>query len=179
VDVNGQVCVHSTVASDVVIDLQGWFGPTNPAFSATDPYRIVDTRIGRGAPQQRVQPNSPLNVPIHGISVPVNGQNVAVPANAVAAIINVVATEPLAAGHLTVWGCDGGPPVASNLNYVAGATVANGVISPIGPDGSICIYTHSASHMVVDIAGWLVDGYVAVTPERFVDTRYAIGPAPT
>ena len=100
VDVNGQVCVHSKVASDVVIDLQGWFGPTNPAFSASDPYRIVDTRIGRGAPQQRVQPNSPLNVPIHGISVPVNGQNVAVPANAVAAIINVVATEPLAAGHL-------------------------------------------------------------------------------
>ncbi|MDG0975040.1 SpoIID/LytB domain-containing protein, partial [Ilumatobacter sp.] len=34
VDVNGQVCVHSKVASDVVIDLQGWFGPTNPAFSA-------------------------------------------------------------------------------------------------------------------------------------------------
>jgi hypothetical protein len=179
VDVNGQVCVHSKVASDVVIDLQGWFGPTNPAFSATDPYRIVDTRIGRGAPPQRVQRNSPLNLPIHGISVPVNGRNVAVPADAVAAIINVVATEPLAAGHLTVWGCDGGPPVASNLNYVAGATVANGVIAPIGPDGSICIYTHSASHMVVDIAGWLVDGYVAVTPERFVDTRYAIGLAPT
>lgn len=179
VDVNGQVCVHSTVASDVIIDLQGWFGPTNPAFSATDPYRIVDTRIGRGAPQQRVQPNSPLNVPIHGIAVPVNGQNVAVPADAVAAIINVVATGPQAAGYFTVWGCDGGPPVASNLNYVAGATVANGVIAPVGPDGSICIYTHSASHMVVDIAGWLVDGFVAVMPERFVDTRYAIGPVPT
>ena len=28
VDDNGQVCVHSMVDSDVVVDLQGWFGPT-------------------------------------------------------------------------------------------------------------------------------------------------------
>jgi len=90
-----------------------------------------------------------------------------------------VATEQTSSGFFTVWGCEGERPNTSNLNYVAGKNVANGVIAPVGPDGSICVYTHSASHMVVDIAGWLVDGYVAVTPERFVDTRYAIGPAPT
>ena len=179
VDDNGQVCVHSMVDSDVVVDLQGWFGPTDPAFFASDPYRIVDTRIGRGATRQKVQPNAPLKVPISGATVPVSGKNVVVPTNAVAAVVNVVATEQTSSGFFTVWGCEGERPNTSNLNYVAGKNVANGVIAPVGPDGSICVYTHSASHMVVDIAGWLVDGYVAVTPERFVDTRYAIGPAPT
>ncbi len=179
VDDNGQVCVYSLVDSDVIVDLQGWFGATNPTFAASDPYRIVDTRIGRGAPQQKVQQNAPLEIPIHGITVPVSGNDVVVPANAVAAVVNVVSTQSTGGGYFTVWGCDGDPPNASNLNYLTGADAANGVIAPIGPDGSICIFTHSASHMVVDISGWLADGFVGATPNRFVDTRYAIGPAPT
>ncbi len=179
VDDNGQVCVYSEVDADIVIDLQGWFGPTDPAFSASDPYRLVDTRIGRGAPQQRVAESAPLEVPIRGITVPVNGRNVTVPDGAVAAVINVVATEPVGDGYFTVWGCDGASPLTSSLNYGPRATVANGVIAPVGADGSICIYTKASSHVVVDIAGWVTDGFVAVTPSRFVDTRYAIGPAPT
>ncbi len=165
--------------ADIVIDLQGWFGPTDPAFSASDPYRLVDTRIGRGAPQQRVVESARSRCRSVASRFPSTAAMSSSRCGAVAAVINVVATEPLADGYFTVWGCDGARRLASSLNYGQGATVANGVIAPVGPDGSICIYTHSASHMVVDIAGWLVDGYVAVTPERFVDTRYAIGPAPT
>jgi hypothetical protein len=179
VDDNGQICVYSHVDAHIVIDLLGWFGPTDPAFSASDPYRLVDTRIGRGAPQQRVVESAPLKLPIRGITVPVDGDNAVVPGSAVAAVINVVATEPIGDGYFTVWGCDGASPLASSLNYGSGATVANGVIAPIGSDGSICIFTSTPSHVVVDIAGWVADGYVAVTPERFVDTRYATGPAPT
>ncbi len=179
VDANGQVCIYSRVDSNVIVDLQGWFGPTNPAFTASDPYRIVDTRIGRGAPQQLVQQNAPLEIPIHGITVPVGGNDVIVPANAVAAVVNVVATGTTGGGYFTVWGCEGDPPNASNLNVIPGVDVANGVIASIGPGGSICIYTHASSHMVVDISGWIVDGFVGATPSRFVDTRYSVGPAPT
>jgi hypothetical protein len=178
VDENGQVCVYSLRESNIIVDLQGWFGPTNPAFVATDPYRIVDTRKGRGAPQQIVRENTPLEVPIRGITVPVGGDDVTVPTNAVAAVVNVVSTQAAGAGYATVWGCDGAPPKASNLNFIPGVDVANGVIAPIGANGSICIYSRTPSHIVVDITGWLVGGFVGATPKRFVDTRYAIGPAP-
>ena len=178
VDENGQVCVYSRRDSHVIVDLQGWFGPTNPAFAATDPHRIVDTRVGRGAPQQIVRENTPLRVPIHGITVPVRGDDVIVPANAVAAVVNVVSTQAEGGGYVTVWSCDGVRPRASNLNFIPGIDVANGVIAPIGSDGSICIYSRTPSHIVVDITGWLVEGFVGATPNRLVDTRYGIGPAP-
>lgn len=178
VDENGQVCIYSRQDANVVVDLQGWFGPTDPSFVATDPARIVDTRYGVGAPKQRVAAQQRIEIPIRGITLPKLGTDVTVPQSAVAAVVNVVATEPVAGGYLTTWGCDDEPPYTATLNYAPNGTVANGVIAPIGPDGSICIYTLASSHVVVDISGWLEDGFVAATPDRFVDTRYSIGPAP-
>jgi hypothetical protein len=54
------------------------------------------------------------------------------------------------------------------------------VTATIGPSGSICVYTHSDTHVVVDVTGWFNAGvtYNAVVPDRMVDTRYGIGPAP-
>ncbi len=178
VDDTGKLCVHAESPTDVVIDLQGWFGPNNPVFAATDPNRIVDTRIGLGAARQRVSPAAPIRIPVRGISLAANGSTVQVPASATAAVVNVIAVAPIGPGHLTVWSCDGAAPVASNLNYRAGEVIANGVIAPIGSDGSICVSTFAAADIVVDVNGWLADGFVAVTPDRFVDTRIAVGPAP-
>jgi len=178
VDVNGQVCVYSHVPSDIIVDVQGWFGPTDPVFTATDPNRIVDTRKGLGAPRQQVTPSEPLVVPVRGASLSAAGADVRVPASAQAAIVNVIAVDTTGDGFVTVWPCDGDPPLASNINYRTNEVIANGVVAPIGTDGSICIYTHVPSDIVVDIGGWMSDGFVGVTPSRVLDTRDAVGPAP-
>jgi len=178
VDINGQVCVHSHAPSDVVIDVQGWFGPADPVFAATDPTRIVDTREGLGAPLQRVIPSAPLEIPVRGLALSAAGAEVLVPADAQAAIVNVIAVDTTGDGYVTVWPCDGDPPLASNINYLSNEIIANGVVAPIGADGSICIYSHVPSDIVVDIGGWLSDGFVGVTPLRALDTRFGIGPAP-
>ena len=62
-----------------------------------------------------------------------------------------------------------GPPVkatrnASSLNYVAGQTVPNLVITKVGANGKISIYNDlGATHFIVDILGYFIDGAVAAT----------------
>ena len=88
--------------------------------------------------------------------------------------------NPATAGFATVWPCDSPRPTTASLNYTAGQITANNVTATIGPSGSICVYTHSDTHVVVDVTGWFNAGatYNAVVPDRMVDTRYGIGPAP-
>jgi hypothetical protein len=45
-------------------------------------------------------------------------------------------------------------PLASNLNYVPGQTIPNMVISKIGSDGTVSIYSPTTAHIIVDVAGW-------------------------
>ena len=46
-------------------------------------------------------------------------------------------------------------PNASNVNYYPGRNTANEVIARVGTNGSVSIYTHTATHLVIDIAGHL------------------------
>jgi len=69
-------------------------------------------------------------------------------------------------------------PNASNLNFIPGQTVPNMVISKIGADGSIAVFSPQGSlDVVVDVVGWFpaIGGYDAIEPERFVETRSGAG----
>ncbi len=98
-----------------------------------------------------------------------------VPATGVGAVaLNVTVTEPSAASYLTVWPTGAPRPLASNLNFSAGQTVANAVITKVGANGSISIFDNSgATHVVVDVLGWFPanQSYVGLTPARLADTR--------
>jgi hypothetical protein len=98
-----------------------------------------------------------------------------VPLTGVGAVaLNVTATEPTAASYITVWPTGSGRPLASNLNFTAGQTVANAVLTRVGADGTISIFNNSgAVHVVIDVVGWFPDNqsYVGVTPARLADTR--------
>ena len=67
-------------------------------------------------------------------------------------VLNVTATEPTLAGYLTVYPYPGDVPLASNLNFVAGQTVANLAYAPAGTDMG---FFNSAgnTHIVVDLLG--------------------------
>jgi hypothetical protein len=77
-----------------------------------------------------------------------------IPGNADTATVNVTATGTVDAGFLTIWPCNEPQPTTSNLNYEAGATIANTAISKLGTAGDICIYTSAATHLIVDVNGY-------------------------
>jgi len=68
-----------------------------------------------------------------------------VPGDAATAVLNVTATEGQVAGFITVYPCGINPPLASNLNFVPGVNVPNAVLSKIGTNGDVCLFT-SQSH---------------------------------
>lgn len=182
VDGDGQVCIYSLASSHVVVDVQGWVAPNQSAapFTAVTPSRLGDTRSG-----SRVTASSPLTIPVHGAAVMIGGVATTVPTSATAAVVNVVVADPDDAGFVTVWPCAGPVPLAASLVYLPGDTRGNGVIAPIGPDGSICVFSLSPADIIVDISGWLIGpasggggGFTGVVPDRFVDTRYSVGPVP-
>ncbi|MGK0276023.1 MAG: SpoIID/LytB domain protein [Ilumatobacter sp.] len=181
VDGNGQVCIYSLADTHVVVDVQGWVAPDQAAasFTAVTPSRLADTRPG-----SRVTASSPLTIPVHGAAVTIAGAATTVPTSATAAVLTVVAADPDNVGYVTVWPCVGDAPLAANLVYLAGDTRSNGIIAPIGPDGSVCVFSLSPADIIVDISGWLTGptdgsgGFTGAVPERFVDTRFAVGPTP-
>ena len=84
-----------------------------------------------------------------------------VPVHASAAVLNVMVTGPANDGCVTVFPCGGTPPTASNLNYLAGQTISNAAITKIGTAGQVCIFSQSATELIVDVngdSGTTIDG---------------------
>ena len=79
-----------------------------------------------------------------------------VPADADGVMLNVTAVGAGSAGFLTVWPCGSTQPLASNVNYNAGDTVPNAVLSKVGANGNVCIFTLAAVDLVVDVNGYIV-----------------------
>ncbi|QNK81805.1 hypothetical protein [Nakamurella sp. PAMC28650] len=79
-----------------------------------------------------------------------------VPATATSVVLNVTVTNPATIGYLSVFPSDTSAPLASNLNFVKGQTVANLVMVPIGADGKIVLDNQSlgAADLIADIAGY-------------------------
>jgi len=155
VSASGTVCFFSQQTTDLIVDINGYFAVPS-GFTGVSPLRVLDTRVG-------FSPNALRNVP----KVKIGGSNVlevkltdlpgAVPASGVGAVsLNVTAVGPAADGFLTVYPC-GTRPDSSSVNYSTGQTVANAVITPLSPTGTICIYSQNLTDVVVDVNGWFSD----------------------
>lgn len=57
-------------------------------------------------------------------------------------------------GFLTVFPCGPDRPTASNVNIRAGDVVPNLTVTKVATDGSVCVYAHQATDVIVDLAGW-------------------------
>jgi hypothetical protein len=184
---DGDICIYTSATTHLIADITGYY-PTGSTFTALTPGRLLDTRLkaetvdgqAAGTGIQRADTTLKLKITTrHGV-----------PTNATAATLNVTATGTQGAGFLTIWPCNGNQPNSSNLNYDTDTTIANTVITKIGTDGEICIYTSAATHLITDITGYYPTGssFTAITPVRLLDSRpdgdtvdgdFAdIGPAP-
>lgn len=164
----GEVCLRSSVATDVVADISAWFDGSSPIV-ALAPNRLVDTRIGVGFAAHKLGAGEVLRVPVVG--------QPGVEAGAASAILNLTATGPDAAGFLTVYPCGQAVPGTSNLNVDGGRTVPNAVVATLAADGSVCVTTSVTIDVLVDLMGWIRRGgeAVAVQPARVLDTRNGVG----
>ncbi len=148
----GKVDLFNSMGSaHVIADVAGWFGDEGAdgaGYVPVLPGRILDTRIGLGAPVAAVGPASTLSLQVTGRG--------GVPSTGVAAVLlNVTAVDPTADSWLTAWPKGAERPVASNLNYVPGLTVPNLVVVGVGADGKVDLYNSAGStHLLVDVAGW-------------------------
>jgi hypothetical protein len=68
--------------------------------------------------------------------------------------VNVTATGQTADGFSTVFGCGTSVPEASTLNQRVGEANANGAIVPVGAGPAGCVFTSSATNLIVDLNGW-------------------------
>lgn len=166
----GTVCVYTSVATHIVVDVDGAF-PAASDLVADGPARLLDTRPGEPTIDGRATGAGGTGAGAV-TALQVTGR-AGVPADASAVVVNVTVTEPTAPGYATVYPCGSPPPLASNINYAIGETVANMAITKLGRSGTICILTQSPTHLIVDLSGYLPadSGYTALLPARLMDTR--------
>ncbi len=148
VSADGRVCLYTLQPTHLVVDIMGWYGgaaPAAQAFESLPPSRVLDTRSTGGA----------LLAGAPGRALAVTGVGgVPTGPGVKAVVLNVTATAADGPGFVTVYPCDDPFPASSNLNYAAGLDVANMVTVPVGPSGTVCLYSHRNAHVVVDLAGW-------------------------
>jgi hypothetical protein len=127
--------------------------PSKPSnFTTMVPCRVVDTRNPTGAfggPAFTAGQIRTFTIP----AGPCGG----IPATATAYSLNITVTNPSAGGWITAWPTGATQPFVSNLNYLAGQTIANAAIVPGGTSGAINVYSVAAAHVIIDINGFYQD----------------------
>jgi len=146
----GQVCFYASVATDLVVDIQGYFAPgPGVTFTGMTPVRILDTRDGTGVVGSRPGPLGRGTI----IQVQAAGAN-GVPADAVAVMLNVTITEATGPGYVTAWPCGKPRPLVSFLNFIRGVDQANLTPVRVGNDGKVCLYVNEGTQVVADLNGY-------------------------
>ena len=148
----GQISIYNPFGSvQVVVDLEGYFTPPGGTigsrfFPVVD-HRVLDTRYNIGGYYNPVGANSSIPVAVIGHGGVLDG--------ATAVVMNGTATNPTNSSFLTVYPDDEATPKASNINFVAGETIANLLSIKIGPDGAVRFYNAFGSvNAIADVAGW-------------------------
>lgn len=163
--------------TQLIFDVTGYFvdDPGGATYHATAPARVLDTRFGTG-----------LSTPFpSGASRAwqVAGRG-GVPVAAIAVSGNVTVTGQSSAGFVAVTPVATSSPATSTLNFPAGDTRANGIIVPLGSDGTLSAIFKgkpgSKADLIFDVTGYFLPDqngarFVGLAPKRLLDTRTGTG----
>jgi hypothetical protein len=142
------------------------------------PVRLLDTRPGQSAcfaPGVPLGNDAVLTQPTTGTC---NG--VTIPPTAKAIVGNATVVNFISTGFhwITLYPSDATQPTASNLNFSDNQIVPNQFTVGLGPDGAFKIYSHAATHFIVDITGFYAPPgtgglyyHLLPSPVRLLDTR--------
>ena len=202
----GAISLFNAVGSaDVIVDVEGYFaaptGASAGGFHSIPPLRICDSRGGTGNPWTCATATGSTSAPLTGGSwrrvvlsglpggVPPTTPDIPTNGTAAAAVFNLTATAGTALTFLSVAvpngsdACPSTAPSFSNLNPTPGISLPNRVISSLGPNQDICLYSAAGSiNFIIDVNGWFGTArapagahFYSVQPTRICDTRAGSG----
>jgi IPT/TIG domain-containing protein len=170
----GAVSVFATDATNVILDINGYFVPTTVstalAFYPVTPCRVADTRNATGAL------GGPSLVGTQVRSFPVLSA-CSIPSSAQAYSLNFTAIPQGTLGYLSVWPAGQAQPLVSTLNALTGTVTANAAIVPAGTGGAVNLFVTNNADMVIDINGYFAPpgagglSLYTLTPCRVLDSR--------
>lgn len=153
VSASGDIALYNAQGTaDAVIDVAGWWSAdpavTDGAFQPIAPSRVLDTRIGLGAPIHRIGPGGTVEVNLAGLA-----GTTEVPARAVA--VNITAAQPTTPSLITAFPSGTAPPGTSNLNLIPARDTAGFAIVKVGANGTITLHNSAGDvDLIVDLLGW-------------------------
>jgi len=177
VGTNGEVCLHTLHATDLIADLSGFY-PAGAAYAPNAPERLLETRPGQPTGQKGY---SGAVKPAAGqtIELQVTGNGSAnLPADTKAVFLNVTTVNTDSPGWLVAYPCgEPRPGAASNVNQLPGLVRSNLVAAKVGAGGKGCLFTYSSTDIVVDLLGSTAAAstFVPTAPERVLETRPSEG----
>lgn len=178
----------STAATDVVVDVTGYFIQPPPTgagarFHPITPTRVYDSRRSGGA-----VPAGPAGRTVdisRGFDYRTGADlGTAVPEGATGIAYNITATASPGSGWLAVTPTGVDTPAASTVNWTGGASTAHGQFVKLEGNRSVTLFNGSGAgvHAIIDIVGYFTEGdtsggnlFHALTPARAYDSR---SPAP-
>lgn len=159
---SGKIDIISNTSTDVIVDIAGYYSASGSSYNPLLPARIADSRCDTTSPPSycpsenlpstnmsffALGPGSQENLTVAGIN--------SVPLSATAVVLNVTVTSTTRASYLTLWPSGTPRPVASDLNWQPGTTIANLVVADVGKNGQVSLYNNGGStEVIVDIEGY-------------------------
>jgi hypothetical protein len=135
----------------------------DPDVNPIRPTRVFDSRSA-----------SALHLEASGVRVVAIAGVKPIPTEAVAVAANITVAGSAKSGFLTAFPCGEAPPAStSNVNFVAGQTIAAMVLTKLDAKGQLCLFASTPLDAIVDVTAWFPVGgaFDAVAPTRLLDTR--------
>ena len=181
----GKISLYLDAGGNVIVDVLGFFqtgvaSSTEGRFVSIVPERWMDSRNVGLFP---VGVNGAAPVAAGGIATARRLPTTAVPGSGLKAlVVNITAAGAAEPGYMVAMPSGGNPAGTqhSTVNFTPTAPSANTAIVPIGPDGSVAVYTTASTHVIVDVVGYITDAAAAdtttglfqsVTPFRAYESR--------
>ncbi len=142
------ICIYTQRAMDLVVDVTAYTGPWT-VVDPQQPARLVETREDEPTVdglQQGIGRRSAGEVTEVQVV-----DRAGVTGAATAGIFNIAVVNAAANGFAAIWPCDEMMPGSSAINFRAGQTIANNATIQLSPEGTICVYTHRATDLIVDL----------------------------
>lgn len=140
----GTITIYTSAATDVFVDVVGWFRPTGGRFVPVTPTRSFDSRIGLGG-LVRFTGGSAQEMDLIAAGVPTGTKSV---------VMTVTATAMSTATYVTAWPHNRTQPATSDLNVVTYTNTSNLVVSAVNGGSLDVLIGVGSGDIVGDVVGY-------------------------
>lgn len=162
-DTSGMLVAYVHGTTHLVVDITAVHTGSTGIVAAQSSSRALDTRQSGAIPAGGTATVRPADAGVAGA-----------PENPAAWLLNITAVDADQDGFVSAYPAGARRPLASNINYHHGQTIAGLATVSANSNGVVELYAHGKTHLVVDVMGWVTaDGtFTAVDGARALDSRH-------